>query len=353
MIAGMIRRAAVFLRWWGRELAALVPDRWLFRPVLRRRRLILLWREDGARLIESRGRKALRDVPLGHVPAGGPQRRGAEVVLRFPAEAGLRRRIVLPREAEAALGRVLRFEIDRLTPWPPGTVAFGARRLPPTGDAATIAVELTAMPREQIEAAVREAGAAGWTPDVVDLAGEDPLAPPGPDLRHDIDAERRRALRRLAWLGGLGLGAPAAVAAAWLVWTVAAHWAVVSDLRGQVATARAATAPASALQAEIRALEEAGSYLGAQRRATPYVSTLIETVSRTLPDGAWLTELSLEQGTLRLGGFADDAASLIPVLSALPQFQSVAFAAPSVRDPQRSQDRFAISAALVAGGPQP
>jgi general secretion pathway protein L len=35
------------------------------------------------------------------------------------------------------------------------------------------------------------------------------------------------------------------------------------------------------------------------------------------------------------------------VLSALPQLQSVAFAAPSVRDPQRGQDRFAISAALV------
>lgn len=350
MIAGMVRRTAVFLRWWGRELAGLVvPDRWLFRPILRRRRLILLWRDDGARLIEARGRRVLREVPLGHVPAAGPQRRGAEVVLRFPAEAGLRRRIVLPREAEAALGRVLRFEIDRLTPWPPGTVAFAARRLPPTGDAATIAVELTAMPREQVEAAVQATRAAGWTPDVVDLASEDPLAPPGPDLRHDIDAERRRALRRLAWLGGLGLGAPAAIAAAWLVWTVAAHWSVVSGLRDQVATARAATAPASALQAEIRALEEAGSYLGAQRRATPYVSTLIETVSRALPDGAWLTELSLDQGTLRLGGFADDSAGLIPVLSALPQLQSVAFAAPSVRDPQRSQDRFAVSAALVPG----
>jgi general secretion pathway protein L len=56
---------------------------------------------------------------------------------------------------------------------------------------------------------------------------------------------------------------------------------------------------------------------------------------------------------LRLGGFADDAASLIPVLSALPQFQSVAFAAPSVRDPQRSQDRFAVSATLVPGAQQP
>ncbi len=354
MIGGMLHRAATFLRWWGRELAGLVPDRWLHRPILRRRRLILLWREDGPRLIESRGRRVLRDVPLAHIPAGGPRRRGAEVVLRFPAEAGLRRRIVLPREAEAALGRVLRFEIDRLTPWPAGSVAFGARRLAQPGDGAGIAVELTAVPREQVEAAVQAADAAGWSPDVVDLAGEDPAAPPGPDLRHDLESERRRALRRLAWLGGLGLGAPAAIAAAWLIWTVAAHWATVSELRGQVAEARAATAPASALQAEIRALEEAGSYLGAQRRATPYVSALIETVSRALPDGAWLTELSLEQGTLRLGGFADDAAGLIPVLSALPQLDSVAFAAPSVRDPERGQERFVVSATLVTvGGPQP
>jgi general secretion pathway protein L len=210
------------------------------------------------------------------------------------------------------------------------------------------------MPREQLETAIEAARAAGWTPDVADLAGEDPHAPPGPDLRLEIDAERRRALRRLAWLGGLGLGVPAAVAAAWLIWTVAVHWATVSELRDQVAAARSATAPVASLQAEIRALEEAGSYLGAQRRATPYVTTLIEAVTRAMPDSAWLTELSLDQGTLRLGGFADDSAGLIPALSALPQLDAVGFAAPSVRDPDRRQDRFVVTATQIsAGGARP
>jgi general secretion pathway protein L len=352
MIAGLISRLAAFLRWWGRELAALVPDRWLHRPVARRRRLILLWRQDGPRLIETRGRRTLRDVPFNPTARPPSDARGAEIILRFPAEDGLRRRITLPRAAEAALGRVLRFEIDRLTPWPADTVAFGARRLGPAGDAA-IAVELSAVPRDRVEAGLQAAAAAGWRPDVVDLAAEDPAGPPGPDLRHDIDVVRRGALRRLGWLCGLGLGVPAAIAATWLIWAVAVQWSDVSELRDQVASARGATAPVSALQAEIRSLEEADSYLGAQRRTTPYISALIEAVSHTVPDNAWLTELSLDQGTLRLGGFADDTASLIPLLSAMPQLDAVAFAAPSVRDSQRNQDRFVVTATLVpaAAGP--
>jgi general secretion pathway protein L len=343
MIAGMTSRLTRFLRWWGRELAAVVPDRWLRRPVPRRR-AILLWRDDGPRLIEARGARALREVPFDRAT---PKPRGAAVILRFPAENGLRRQIVLPRAAEAALGRVLRFEIDRLTPWPADGVAFGARRLGPVGDGATFAVEISAVPRDRIDAALHALAGTGWTPDVVDLATEDAAAPPGPDLRRDIDAERRRALRRLGWLCGLGLAAPAAVAGLWLGWTVVAHWSAVSALRDQVATARAATAPISAMQAEIRGLEEADSYLGAQRRTTPYVSALLESISRTVPDTAFLTDLSLEQGTLRLGGFSDDAAGLIPLLAALPQLDAVAFAAPSVRDPERNQDRFAVSATLV------
>lgn len=350
----MIGRPGVFLRWWGRELAALVPDRLLHRRLANRHRLTLLWREDGPRLIERRGGRVLRDEPFDRATTAPHGLRRAALILRFPAAAGLRRRIVLPRAAETALGRVLRFEIDRLTPWPADGVGFGARRLGRAGHGATIAVEVSAVPRDVIEAALRALAEAGWTPDVVDLAAEDVTGPPGPDLRHDIDAERGRALRRLAWLCGLGLGAPAAIAGLWLIWSVAAHWATVRDLRDAVATARSATAPIRAMQAEIRALEEADSYLGSQRRTTPYVSALLEAVSRTVPDRAWLTDLSLDQGTLRLGGFADDAATLIPLLTALPQLDAVAFAAPSIRDPERSQDRFAVTATLVPdAGPRP
>lgn len=348
----MIPRLIAFLRWWGRELAGLVPDRLLLLR-LGRRRLIVSWRDDGPRLTECRGSRVLRDRPFGH--AGRPPGRfnRPTVILRFPAEAGLHRRVTLPRAADAALDRVLRFEIDRLTPWPADSVAFGARRLGPAKDGATIGVELSAMPRAQVDAALAALAKAGWTPDVVDLATDDPAGPAGPDLRHSIDATRHRALRRLGWLLGIGVGGPALAAGLWLIWTVAAEWSTVRQLEDSVATARAATASVRQLQAEVRALEEAGSYLGTQRRGTPYITTLIETVSHAVPDTAWLNEFSLDQGTLRLAGFADDAATLIPALSALPQLDAVAFAAPSVRDPERRQDRFAVTARLVpAAGAQ-
>ena len=186
----MIPRLIAFLRWWGRELAGLVPDRLLLLR-LGRRRLIVSWRDDGPRLTECRGSRVLRDRPFGH--AGRPPGRfnRPTVILRFPAEAGLHRRVTLPRAADAALDRVLRFEIDRLTPWPADSVAFGARRLGPAKDGATIGVELSAMPRAQVDAALAALAKAGWTPDVVDLATDDPAGPAGPDLRHSIDFAER------------------------------------------------------------------------------------------------------------------------------------------------------------------
>src|SRR5262249_16305181 len=70
----------------------------------------------------------------------------------------------------------------------------------------------------------------------------------------------------------------------------------------------------------------------------------IETLSRALPDSAYLTELRLEGGTLRIVGLAADAPALLAPLEASKSFSNVRFFAPTTRGPDGLLSRFNIEA---------
>jgi len=336
----------VFLRWWGRELAGLVPDRWLFRPILRRRRLILLWREDGARLIESRGRRVLREVPLGHAPAGGQQRRGAEVVLRFPAEVGLRRRIALPREAEAALGRVLRFEIDRLTPWNPADAAFGWSQPIEVG-AEKMIVTIAATPFASVRPYVQAVAEVGANSIAVFTASSEADSETslikvweqkgkgGRDAR-----QVRRAL--VVVLAAASIAAAVSVGADAILSSILT--AQQDELARQISASRSAVGMARASGPAERALEQ-------RKRDAPSTVLILETLSKLLPDQTYVTELQVEGNKLRLTGITQDAPSLIGLMEQSGHFTRATFFAPTTRSPSETGERFHVEAVIKSGPP--
>ncbi|MBB3743104.1 general secretion pathway protein L [Rhizobium sp. BK591] len=65
-----------------------------------------------------------------------------------------------------------------------------------------------------------------------------------------------------------------------------------------------------------------------------------EEISRRFPDGAWLTDLSLDRGTLTVSGFAQSAAGLIGPLEESPLFSEPSFTSPIVRVPGQSGEHF-------------
>ena len=80
------------------------------------------------------------------------------------------------------------------------------------------------------------------------------------------------------------------------------------------------------------------------KETSPTAAILLEALSRSLPDGAYLTELRLEQGTLRLMGLTNDAPSLIAPLERSGHLSDVRFFAPTTRGPDGSLFRFNIEA---------
>ncbi|MBY3136122.1 PilN domain-containing protein [Rhizobium laguerreae] len=65
-----------------------------------------------------------------------------------------------------------------------------------------------------------------------------------------------------------------------------------------------------------------------------------EEISRRFPDSAWLTDLSLDRGTLTVSGFAQSAAGLIGPLEGSPLFSEPSFTSPIVRVPGQSGEHF-------------
>ncbi|MGO7335780.1 PilN domain-containing protein [Rhizobium leguminosarum] len=65
-----------------------------------------------------------------------------------------------------------------------------------------------------------------------------------------------------------------------------------------------------------------------------------EEISRRFPDGAWLTDLSLDRGTLTVSGFAQSAAGLIGPLEQSPLFSEPSFTSPIVRVPDQNGEHF-------------
>lgn len=80
------------------------------------------------------------------------------------------------------------------------------------------------------------------------------------------------------------------------------------------------------------------------KETAPTAAIVLEALSRALPDGAYLTELRLENTTLRMIGLANDAPSLIAPLEHSGHLTDVHFFAPTTRGPNGTLFRFNIEA---------
>jgi general secretion pathway protein L len=263
-------------------------------------------------------------------------------VLRFPPAAGLQRRVLLPRAAEQDLPRVLEFEMDRLTPFTADRVLYGFRRLGTVEGGRRIEIELAVVPQRAVQTALDRLQGYGLTPRRVELAGPTTDVPPLEVRGRREGTQRSTARRGLAF--GLGLYALAAAAAlAWLGWAYLQERAEAARLATRIEAAQASNTELGALRRELAVLAAVNQRIEQEHRQRPSAAVLLEVLSRLLPDEVWLTELDLDDRTVRIGGFAEDPAALIPLLTSSPHLTDIGFAAPSVRDPESRRVRFAIA----------
>ena len=329
-------------RLWLRQWIADVDDAASRLPVagglFARRWRVLLVEPGQMRYFDGRGGEAV--IPARMTPAeAGPEisalSRSGPLVVRFASAMGFRRTTRFPSAARSHLDEAARLALPRLSPLPASQTAYALERDRLDENDGWIDVSLAMVRREDLEAALNRAEALGLKPAAADLAREDTEAAPVCDLREG---------RRAPSAGHSAFRWAIAAAAVFLV--IAAGVTLDNRLRLQPRLAAVET-PASieaSLQAAIahaRAKAEADS-----------ATVAIADLSRRLPDGAYATDVSFNNGTLRVTGLAWDAAATLSALANAPEFADVAFSGATVRDEETGRERFDLTLRHVASNTQ-
>jgi general secretion pathway protein L len=353
LVTSLRGNLAAALGWWLRELGGLVPQRIRSRGRRERRSSVLTFgRQESVVLL----RTPEGERVLGSVDADAPdhdqrlgellkqaKRRGRAVTLRLSDELGLRKILELPSAAKDDLDQLLRFEMDRLTPFRADEVLFAHRILGSDARNRRMSVELHLAPKREIERVLEAARRFGLAPTRIELArgaaGEHTLnLLPGASGRSAREDRLSGALAVLALILAI-----AAVAI-----PLQRQRATVAELEAEVAAARTQAEESLAMRDRLGALAKSAQFLVEDKTRHAMVVQVLEELTRLVPDQAHLIQFDLRDHTVELHGFASTASELIGLLEQSPLFKAPQFRSPVTQDPRSGTERFHISVELAS-----
>lgn len=337
-------------RWWVQELQALLPARVraAVPPVTPVTHLHVL---DGRWQFVSSAEQSFDVDPqvedkdlAAQILAAAPGFSLGRLVVVLPAQWALRRTVELPLLQERQVVHAVGLQVDRLTPFKAGSALVGARLVARDAVEGKLAVDCAFVPVAVAQSVVQRLAGLGFAVERTDIAGED-----GAPLGFKLVAPGSEPLRR-GWSRGALLMMALAIGSWWLAGVMQdrARAHEVGALQARIAELRPQAARSVALRTRIDGLA-APAALAAQHRGDAVLSVL-EELTRILPDTARLTEFDQEGQRLRFAGVATDAAGLIPRLEASARFRDVRFLSQVMRVAETDTDRFEIGASLEEGG---
>ncbi len=351
-----------FFDWWLGELAGLIPAR--LSPARRRdrHRLVLAFDDGEIRVSEIVGD---RERELGGVARSEPgqaaqisgllrkaRRRTSGITLRLARGMGLRKVLDLPLAAQDDLDQLLRFEMDRLTPFRAEDVVFAQRVVARDPEQQRMKVELHVAPRAVVEQALAAAAGCKARPTRVELAG---LGPSGqaPELGRltalnllPAESEAPSASRLNRWLALVAL----ALLAAALAIPLQQQRSTAADLERSVAAAKDAAQQSVQLRERLDQLDANVRFLTDQKSRNPMVTRVLAELTRVIPDQAYVEQLDVRDGELNLRGLATTPSDLIALLEQSALFRKPQFRAPVTQDPRLGLARFQLSAEVAVEG---
>jgi len=297
---------------------------------------------------------------IGHVAAtaqDAPQRLRAllsqanigrhDVELSLSSGDVLRPSLRLPRASAQTLRRALGYEIERLSPISPDAVYFDFAVTSRDAASNTVEVELRIIRRDIVDAAVALAHAAGLSVSAIRFEDD-----PRPADWRAFPVDRSGFLRAQARHRGPALlaGAAAVLLLAIPLALYLRGAAVADDLNDQVFTEGMRAAEVERLRHRIDRTATQFAFLEKQRRAPSFVAVLND-VTRTLPDGTWITEFDLTGNRIRIEGYSHAASDLIAVFDRSGKFTNAQFAAPVTQGTTAGVERFDLTFELAGAKP--
>ena len=266
------------------------------------------------------------------------RRRGETVVIAL-ARPFLVRETTVPAAAAGSLDRVLRYEMDRLTPFAAADVLFAYR--PGVRDplGSVLRVQVAVVPRTWVADLLARLAVLSIRPAMLEApqaGAEEPLTIPLDDADPTY-----RARARMAWR--LGFGVCGVLAAATLAIPIVRQSLALAAVEDRIAALRPRMDQVDALRRRIAAGSAGAGQIAAAREKAAEPLRILGLLTGLLPDDTFLTSISLRQGQMTMEGHSAAATKLIASMAAEPRFRNPAFAAPVVRA-DNGKDVFTIQA---------
>jgi general secretion pathway protein L len=264
--------------------------------------------------------------------------RGSQIEISMLPDQVLFRELDFPKQATPFLDGMVRTQIDRLAPWPVSDVVYGLTVPEPVAND-RIALMLAATSKAKIQPLIDLAADVG-AGSVTGLVAA-PGASTSPvqlftwrqsgagNAAFDMPQLLRRSM-----LGATLAAAAALVIASYVGGTLDTRQ---QELQQQLVQRRAA------LRLN-QGTSSAETLLARRKQTSPSSVMVLESLSRTLPDTTYVTELHIEGDKMQVIGLSRDAPSLIRLLEQSPQFNRATFFAPTTRSPEEPGERFHIEA---------
>jgi general secretion pathway protein L len=272
------------------------------------------------------------------------------VVLELSTDKIVVRRISVPAQAREFLPGIVRNQVERLSPWPVDQTVYGFDAAVSQEDSAALDVRVFISSRAAVESARNELDTVGLPPDRIVARQDETLAGAPVALWSRLTDVSRETVERTHRQIGVGIAIFVLLSVSLTVWGFASAASIRSEsddlaaraeaLQRQVQGSRTPQAIASLPPAE-RAW--------AWKEISPSTVIVLEVLARALPDAAYLTEMRLDNSTLRMIGLTSDAPSLIGPLERSGHLTAVHFFAPTTRGPDGTLFKFHIEAQVMPG----
>ncbi len=317
-----------FTRWWGGELAALVPGGLRRAIGLESPELLILARSDDLRLRRRRGGRLEELGGLDAVPAGADD---ARIVLQIPAERAFVKTVQLPLAASENLPEVLAFEMDRQTPFQPDQVHFGYSVLARNTAEKTLQVRLSVVPRSVVAGALEQLRRREITADAIEIVDADRLigVPAGAPQTTGIGRLNGLLMVLCLLLLIAAVASPAAV-----------RYYRIAEMDREIAALKPRAEAALARRGDTDRQTEGAMQAIAARAAAPFATAVLEEVTRLLPDDTWLAQFNIVSGRVEIEGSTASATNLVPLLEGSPLFAAVSFRAPLTTNAVTRREHF-------------
>ena len=251
--------------------------------------------------------------------------------LRLPAGSVLTREVDLPLAAGRQLQSVMRFEMDRLTPFGADELYWEVSGVTTDRARSRLRLQLAFVLRAPVDQLREILAQRQIFPSFIEA--------PGRRIALAAAAPQRRLLTA-------ALPALCALLALLCLVSPFLRQQMAMDAVSQVIAQRQpAAAVALALRRQLSDAAFGRAAIAAAQRQGDALQVLAN-LTDALPDGTWLDDMALKSGMLNLDGQSTDAAALIGLLSAAPGLHNPSFTAPVTRTANGKDDQFSLQATV-------